>query len=295
MATKKTAEPASWSLPGTDECIVGGCATKPKAGPLCGKHAKYADEYGPETMPDLSTAGWAWVMDRAREVDPTSGDVIPFRLATLALSCHVAVSRADTETLLEVPGWARYRLSAPWVPDELIIALARHDRPDYDRNAVAWAAAELTLPMEAYQLLAADPERSIRMRTAQGVLPDSVRELLMDDRDDAVAAAAFGFDVARSMYHHRSYASAPLMTTPARVKRMQELAVHDGVEFTTLLRVEQLPSFEGMSPTGFRYREAVGYLAYACPSPVVFETAVTLLADGWADSLPTLVKVAAGA
>jgi len=331
-------DPPSWSLPDTDRCVIAKCTVRPKHGPLCGRHSQHAQaaaytEFGARTsdithfafwmhqsrervrnaseleplVPEFSDAGWAWVMSLAEAQVDGDQPGPEYRLVAAAVASQAAVSRVDTMTLLDTPGWARYRLRAPWVADELVLALADHSRPVEDRRTVAMSGYARTLPNEAYALVATDPDADVRLAAARSPLPDDVRSLLIADDDDRVAASALDLenDVQYRFLMSGRSAMSPLMTSPARLERLLRLA--DGewsrttrdnlvnhVDLSVLLRAEQLPTW--VAPNSWHpehlQRTAAGYVAYASPTTAVRDTAMALLSDGWDQALPALVSAA---
>lgn len=273
-------------------CVIEGCGTTPKSAPLCSKHARYAKPEGPERVP-VSEAGWTWVMEQAAAAKST-GDS-PDTFARRVLRGYPLVSRADTHALLDVPGWALHRLDAPWVPSELILSLAEHDRPVADRVAVASWVNDHIGPAEVYELLARDPDGEVRLAAALGWLPDVARNILMHDADDAVFAAATGMTNPHFTYAHElpGQWTSPALLNREQANRVASLVdMNDDERFTRLLDADVVPSWQGMTLTGFRGPEAAGYIAFHAPNRNVRDTALAMLSE-WHGTLPDLLAAAA--
>jgi hypothetical protein len=309
-ATQGKQGPPSWALPDADRCVIAKCTVRPKHGPLCGRHSRYARDFdvtqhgswmwlrhawGLEPLvPALSEAGWAWVMSlAAAHAGDNAGP--PSLFVTSAIASQAGVSRADTMTLLAAPGWARYRLLAPWVPDELVLALADHSRPVEDRRTVALFGHTRSLPPEGRTLLSTDPDAEVRRPPPDDVNWRHVAEWR--------AAYSAGSEVATLLASPGGLTHLADFTTDDWAARPDDIAIAKigvmaltatGTDLLVLLPVEQHPTWVGPRP---RYREylqraAAGYVAYASPTTAVRDVAMALLSDGWDQTLKDLVASA---
>lgn len=279
------------NLPQTDRCVIEGCRTKPKAGPLCGRHSKYADPQGPDTIKELSHEGWAFVMDEVAKAAKVPKQ-LPAEFLIRAVNGQAAVSRKDSLTLLSFPGWGRRRLYAPYFAAELATALSDPSRPIEDRLAAADASRWQVLDEEGYSRLATDPEPSVRHRLATGILPEGVRDMLYGDSDPTVVLAALRMHFRQHLDGvGMPYAISPLLFSPRARKKVAE--VMSGQLDFGLYNVLPLSDFTNIQFAMYRDTrpQIRGYLAYWASSIAVFDTAMSLL-EGWTLSLDQLLQSA---
>jgi hypothetical protein len=266
-------------LPGSDRCLKAECRTRPKVGPLCGKHAQYGNWDGPEDIGQLSDDGWQWIMQQARQANEP-----PFHLARRALRCQAAVSRADSLELLSIPGWARWRLQAPFVADEFVTALADPQRPVEDRLAVAASAVNYDVPAAACKLLVEDPDASVRKTLGRGFIPEPFQRVLIEDDDPEVAAAALHMETFDMMLSRSDVNTRlRLPTSPVARRRFGQLVSadphlarwYDRVPLETVPSLRILPGFERIR------QQVIGFLSYWSPTIPARDLAIRLFNDGW--------------